>query len=136
MKESPAIKILKNKKLSSTKFRIQLVELLLQHNRTVSFKEISQEFKDADRITIYRNLKKLSLKGVIHSTVFNQEEYFALCSHQCCENEHIHDHVHFKCLKCNEVSCVDLLQKINVQLHAHHIQTVHMNVQGICQHCL
>ncbi len=89
-----------------------------------------------DRVTLYRTIEKLKEKGIIH-TAFqsNNEIYYAICGMDCSSENHIDNHIHFKCLKCETVTCEDVLNSLNISLPKHEIHNISVNVKGICEVC-
>ncbi len=71
-----------------------------------------------DRVTIYRTLKTFLEKGIIHKVLDDEGLRYALCSHQCSEEKHQHDHIHFKCNECGKTNCLENLHIPNVALPA------------------
>ncbi|MDR1782933.1 MAG: transcriptional repressor [Dysgonamonadaceae bacterium] len=60
-----------------------------------------------DRVTIYRILNGFCDDGKLHKIVAdNGKTYFALC-HRCSEDHHNDNHLHFKCLDCGKITCID-----------------------------
>ena len=81
-------------------------------------------------------LTKLKEKGIIHTAYqSNNEVYYAICGMDCSTDNHSHNHVHFKCLKCKTVTCEDLLNSLKISLPKHEIHNVAVNVNGICEIC-
>lgn len=67
-----------------------------------------------DRVTIYRVLDRLVEEGLVHKIVnVNGVVNYAACSTCSHENEttdkhqHAHQHVHFSCRICNELTCLE-----------------------------
>ena len=88
-----------------------------------------------NRVTIYRILDKLQEKGTIHKVMdLNGIAKFAHCG-SCEEEKHQHDHVHFSCIKCNHVSCLeDTEPKIKLPL-GYSIEQVNYTISGTCPDC-
>lgn len=62
-----------------------------------------------NRATIYRVLNRFCEDGRVHRIVGDDgKQYFALCL-DCGgpEEEHSHNHFHFKCVACGKVECLD-----------------------------
>lgn len=127
---------LKAHKLRVTKFRTQLLAIFHQANASVSNEHIEKELGDFDRITLYRTLKSFEQKGVIHKINFGTEQKWALCPDQCSEHEghHQHEHIHFRCVKCEEILCIPTeIQKISIPNFK--IQSTEINASGVCANC-
>ena len=102
--------ILEHHALRKTNCRAQVLEIFLQHpqiglSENFVEAEVSGEF---DRATIYRTLNTFLEKGVLHKIYDeNNSLKYALCSHECSDGDHNHDHIHFKCVDCGTTSCMD-----------------------------
>ena len=87
-----------------------------------------------NRATIYRTLKRLQEDGLVHRVVGTDGvQYYALCD-QCEENDHRHAHVHFQCLTCARVECLD--QELSVKLPEGYREVEwQATVTGVCRNC-
>ena len=54
----------------------------------------------------------------------------------CSSENHVHNHIHFKCSKCQTVTCEDLLNSLKISLPKHEIHNISVNVKGLCEVCL
>lgn len=62
---------------------------------------------EVNRATIYRILNRFCEDGLIHRIVADDgKQYFAVCQ-SCKADDHKHDHLHFRCLNCDKVECLD-----------------------------
>ncbi|MDC3134120.1 transcriptional repressor [Bacteroidota bacterium] len=135
--ESNNIKeILKKRNLKATSNRLNLLTKMQNNGSAMSYSNIQNTMQPIDRVTLYRTIEKLKEKGIIH-TAFqsNNETYYAICGLDCSTESHKHDHIHFKCLKCETVTCEDLLNSLNISLPKHEIHNVSVNIKGICEVC-
>lgn len=90
-----------------------------------------------DRVTIYRTLKTFLEKGIIHKVLDDEGLRYALCSHQCSEEKHQHDHIHFKCNECGKTNCLENLHIPNVALpDGYQPESFNLLIQGKCPECL
>ena len=89
-----------------------------------------------DRVTLYRTIEKLKEKGIIH-TAFqsNNEIYYAICGMDCSSENHIHNHIHFKCDDCHTITCENIEQEIYLSIPNFKINSVSINVNGKCKDC-
>ena len=127
---------LKTYKLRVTKFRIQLLEIFHHSTASLSNEQIEQALGAFDRITLYRTLKSFEQKGIIHKINFGIEQKWALCPDQCSTHEghHQHEHIHFRCLKCEEILCIPTeIQQLSIPNFK--IETTEINASGICANC-
>lgn len=92
--------------------------------------------ENIDRATIYRVLNRLNEDGKVHKIVGDDnKQYFALCS-KCNQNKkaHSHDHVHFRCLECTRVECLD--GSINSFIPQGYVAKIHnLVISGLCKEC-
>lgn len=100
-----------------------------------SHEMLERELGDSiNRATIYRTLKRLQEDGEVHRVVGSDGvQYYALCQ-QCTEDNHQHAHVHFQCLTCARVECLD--QELQVKLpQGYRAVEWQATVTGICREC-
>ncbi|MCH2022905.1 MAG: transcriptional repressor [Saprospiraceae bacterium] len=135
--ETKINQLLKKRKLKKTDARVELLELLMNYQTAIPFSIIQKELSSTDRITLYRTLKTLLNKGVIHKALYNEKDtYYALCGNSCSNISHAHNHIHFKCNKCMQVSCQDLEKEIYVSIEGFKIDQINITASGICQQCI
>jgi Fur family transcriptional regulator, ferric uptake regulator len=90
-----------------------------------------------DRITVYRTIKTFLEKGLIHKILDDQGILkYALCKENCAEGVHHHEHLHFKCTKCLQTSCLPNSHIPKLELPAGYVKTeINILVQGQCPKC-
>jgi len=94
---------LKSKGIKSTSIRTRLLEILDSSNYPVSYREIDASIgNDFDRVTLYRNLKFLSDKKIIHKIDVNETN----TSYNITKEGKFIDHPHFYCQQCEKVICL------------------------------
>lgn len=136
MKIDAIKEILKKRNLKATSNRLNLLMKLQNNGSAMSYSNIQNTMQPIDRVTLYRTIEKLKEKGIIHTAYqSNNEVYYAICGMDCSTDNHSHNHVHFKCLKCKTVTCEDLLKSLKISLPKHEIHNVAVNVNGICEIC-
>lgn len=130
--------LLKNHSLRLTQSRGDVISVFLDKNVAVSHGDIETEIDGKyDRVTIYRTLKSFIDKGLIHKVLDDAgATRYALCHDNCSEVEHKHNHIHFKCQKCDETTCLELVDIPDVRLPAGY-QAIESNylISGICKKC-
>jgi len=121
----------KIKNLKKTKLAIAL---LLIENGIMSAKELQNILK-VDKATIYRNLKNLSLKGIIRETKNSEGAgYYEI-------NCNIHNpiHPHFECKICKKIYCLSPLKTEDVTNLSNYtnfeIEKIDIKIKGICDEC-
>ena len=128
--------MLKKRNLKATSNRLSLLTKMQNNGSAMSYSNIRSTMQPIDRVTLYRTIEKLKEKGIIH-TAFqsNNEIYYAICGMDCSSENHNHNHIHFKCSKCETVTCEDVLNSLNISLPKHEIHNISVNVKGICEVC-
>lgn len=130
-------KVLKEFKLRSTPTRQDVLTLFLTKTHALSHGDIEREVSDDyDRVTVYRTLKTFLDKGLIHKVLDDEGSLkYALCKDVCTSTKHHHDHVHFKCTKCSQTSCLEV-QIPPVKLpKGFTTKAMNVLIQGICAEC-
>ncbi len=128
-------KVLKAHKLRVTAGRIDILEFFHRQNRTLSFKDLEDEFKDSDRVTLYRTLSAFTDKGVLHKIPDDSGfATYGLCHDACDSEDHNHDHMHFKCNECGTIECLE--QNIpTVKIPGYKVTEANLILKGICKTC-
>ncbi len=129
-------KLLNNRELRATTPRLNLLNKMQEYKTAMPYSAIQESLKSLDRVTLYRTLESLKEKGIIHKAYQERNEvYYAICGHQCHENQHNHDHIHFKCERCNSVTCQKTNMELNISLPDHKINKISIHLEGICNLC-
>lgn len=129
--------LLHNRGLKATSSRLKLLHALNAYDSAMPYAAIQEVMADIDRVTLYRTLESLKEQGIIHKAFQeNNETYYAICDKKCDTTHHHHDHVHFRCEKCQVVTCEEPVDDIQVLLPNLEIHKVSIHVEGICQTCL
>ncbi len=138
MKNDASIKeYLRQRSLKATPIRVELIKLMSYANAAVPYSEIQTNLKSFDRVTLYRTINSLIKSGIVHkASTSGDETYYALCSQACSMQCHNHEHIHFICQRCQEVSCIHVEQSIKISLPDYQIEEVSVEVSGICKKCL
>jgi Fur family transcriptional regulator, ferric uptake regulator len=134
---SVSARLLKDYRLRSTPTRQEILQLFLKKEFALSFGDIEKEIPQAsDRVTVYRTLKTFLDKGLIHKVLDDQGSLkYALCNEACSARAHHHDHVHFKCVRCGQTSCLSInIPPIKLP-RGYKIQEQNLLIQGICENC-
>ncbi|MBD79051.1 MAG: Fur family transcriptional regulator [Crocinitomicaceae bacterium] len=136
MKENVELtEILRRRNLKATSKRVNVLSVITEYNKAVPYSEIQNSLKDFDRVTLYRTLNTFIEYGIIHKALVNENEtFYAMCS-DCDVHHHHHKHVHFKCTKCDEVSCVQANHKMVLTIPGYVVESFEVEATGICQSC-
>jgi Fur family transcriptional regulator, ferric uptake regulator len=129
---------LRNHHLRSTACRENVLETFQNREAALSHGDLEGALKNKhfDRVTIYRTLKTFLEKGIIHKVLDDEGMRYALCRERCTEDNHNHDHVHFKCTDCGQTSCLEKLHIPAVKLPSgYRAQEVNLLIQGLCAEC-
>lgn len=88
-----------------------------------------------DRATIYRILNRFCDDGMVHRIIADDgKQYFALCEDCEHQEEHSHNHFHFRCLTCARVEC--LSNEVSVNLPAgYRAENFNGVISGVCSRC-
>ncbi|MEQ8424008.1 MAG: Fur family transcriptional regulator [Cyclobacteriaceae bacterium] len=130
--------ILKESNLRSTSSRAKILGLFLNNPHALSYSDIEREVSASfDRVTVYRTLKSFLDKGIIHKILDDTGGLkYGLCSDLCSNASHQHDHVHFKCTRCGQTSCLDQVETPDIDLPGgYSIDEVNLLIQGTCPKC-
>ena len=130
--------ILKNHDLRVTEARKKVVEHFSIRNRAMSHAELEEYFGDQlDRVTIYRTLTAFLDKGILHKIPNDSgAAMYALCHDSCTSEQHLDDHVHFKCIRCGNLNCLHDLAIPSMELPANYeVKRAVLVYEGICGNC-
>lgn len=126
-----------SKQINPTANRILVLDFMLNQLSAIRLTDIEKGLAPADRITIYRTLKKFEAHGLIHSiddgTVAPK---YAMCVEDCDIIGHHDLHVHFRCNICKETICLPDTTLPSISLPKG-FQSEEMNliITGICENC-
>ncbi len=128
---------LHTRNLKVTNNRIEVLNAIEEYDKAIPYSKIQKQVDSIDRVTLYRTLNSLIESGLIHKvSVENDETFYAICSQQCTTKEHNHQHVHFKCTICNEVSCVQSNSIETLNLPGYKIESFEIQAKGVCYSCV
>ncbi len=132
-----ASQILRNHKLKSTATRTKVLSLLLENDHALSHADLESDLElDCDRVTLYRTLKAFQEKGLVHKVLDdNGIAKYAPCT-DCSDEQHTHEHVHFKCEVCGNTMCIDDVKIPTVSLPEGYLaREQNLLITGICNIC-
>ena len=129
--------LLKAKNLSETDFRKEVLTIFSSHKNAVKLSQIENELKEYNRVTLYRTIKTFIKKGLIHEiSISGEESNYALCKDDGCDiDNHQHQHIHFKCDKCEAISCVEVDVFPSVSVPGYQINQLEIQASGVCTSC-
>lgn len=138
MSDTVFVNSLRKRGLKATPTRLAVLEMVGKNQNAISLSEIQNELQDFDRVTLYRTLQALTEKGIIHKALEDQTgSYYAMCNEECSTHHHHHEqHVHFKCIKCGEVFCLEISAPVSLKLPGYQVDDFELKASGICENCL
>lgn len=125
--------------LRHTDSRVAVLEIFQKYTFALSHSDLEENLAGRfDRVTLYRTLKTFLEKGIIHKVLDDEgTPKYALCSHQCDDHVHHHNHVHFKCETCGHTQCLDDVIIPAVSLpKGFEAKEFNLLIQGSCDTCL
>ncbi|CAN5455546.1 Fur family transcriptional regulator [soil metagenome] len=130
--------LLKEFDLRTTTCRSEILSIFLNRDFALSHADIEHKISEShDRVTVYRTLKTFLDKGLIHKVLDDGgSSKYALCRESCTSEDHNHEHVHFKCIRCGITNCLENVEVPRFSLPSGYkaIET-NLLVQGICKDC-
>ncbi|PZX49923.1 Fur family transcriptional regulator [Algoriphagus chordae] len=133
---SSPLSILQSHKLRITDCRQEIIREFLDKQVALAHSDLEEALDSQfDRVTIYRTLKTFVDKDVVHKVLDDSgATKYALCSHE--EEEHNHEHVHFKCEVCGETTCLESITLPSIKLpKGFKKKEMSLLVQGVCNKC-
>ncbi|AEL25382.1 Fur family transcriptional regulator [Cyclobacterium marinum] len=130
--------ILKDNKLRVTSCRREVLNTFLVRKIALSHADLEDALKDNfDRVTIYRTLKTFLENDLVHKVLDDTgAAKYALCNHGTDEAHHDHEHVHFKCEKCGNTSCLEDISLPKISLpKGYNPKEMSLLIQGTCNKC-
>jgi len=131
-------KLLHEFRLSQTNIRTEILDILNDSKLALSMNEIKAQLKsNYNRVTLYRNLKVLTEKGILHQIyIARQDSKYVLPGKTDETGETNLEHLHFKCLICKEVKCLtDQHPEPVILPEGYEKIEVNFVVYGICRTC-
>jgi Fe2+ or Zn2+ uptake regulation protein len=92
----------------NTNTKQMVMNVLFGSSSALSHEDIERQLsKKMNRVSIYRILQRFCDEGKVHK-IFgeNGKTYYALCN-SCSSEQHNDNHLHFRCTKCETISCLD-----------------------------
>ncbi|ASB48838.1 Fur family transcriptional regulator [Alkalitalea saponilacus] len=128
--------ILRNNKLNVTEIRQQILDILLQPAMALTQKEmeelLTQRMNSVDRVTLYRNIKTLMQKKLIHQIIVGTNSV----KYKLAGNHKTGNHPHFQCELCNRLVCMPHLQVQSEHLPEGFVmKSSSLIIEGVCASC-
>lgn len=125
-----------DKQKRNTKTKEMVMDVFTNASSALCYDELEQQLAgQLNRVTIYRILQSFCNDGKVHKIPDRDGKvYYALC--QDCEAGHHHDnHLHFRCVKCESIICIDKPVNIPGLPRGYRVQDVSCFVSGYCPNC-
>lgn len=130
------VSLLRARNLKVTPTRTRFLKAIHSYGSAMPFTEIQLMFQDTDRVTLYRTIEKLLEKGIIHKAYSEERDtHYALCGGSCTDSSHSHNHIHFECVTCSQITCEELVKPVEITIPNADILEIHVAVKGICERC-
>ncbi|MDR2410455.1 MAG: transcriptional repressor [Bacteroidales bacterium] len=126
-----------NRKTRKTKTKEMVMNTLSESNSALCHEDIDKKLSGkVDRVTIYRILQGFCNEGKVHKIQGdNGKTYYALCD--CCSaGNHQDNHVHFRCIGCETVSCINETVAKPELPKGYSISGFSLLIFGYCPNCL
>jgi len=130
--------LLKDHSLRLTQGRADILGYFLNKNVAIFHGDIENQMDGKyDRVTIYRTLKSFLENGLIHKVLDDKgAARYALSTHAHSGEHKHHNHVHFKCSKCDQTTCLDDVLIPEVVLpEGFQVAESNFLMTGICDKC-
>jgi len=128
--------LLTTRKITPTAMRILVLDLLSHSKVAMNLNDFDIALDTADRITIYRTLKKFEEAKLVHTIEDGTGAIkYALCEINClCTTEYTH--AHFHCSNCNQTFCLRNIRLPEVILPKNFkAEQSSLILKGICDNC-
>ncbi len=127
------------KQTRNTIAKTEILNVLNHSSVALSHSEIQAELNGlCDRVTIYRVLERLISEDEIHKVVnLDGTVKYAACHSCSSEKKHIHthNHAHFSCEKCKEVTCLEDIEPNFKIPKEYQVNEMNFTLSGICPNC-
>ena len=133
-----ALYVLKERDLRVTAIRTEMVNLFLEHPYALSQPDMERLIGESfDRVTIYRTLTSFLEKGLIHKVLDDTGvAKYALCHSHHEMHAHTDEHIHFKCQRCGNTSCLEDMPFPHFNAPVGYVFTeTSILINGICPLC-
>lgn len=138
MKNEALHNVLREADLKVTSTRMTLLKIFFDHDCALSYHDLEEKTNQSlDKVTVYRALKSFEEKGIVHQVLdYSGSVKYALCSTDCDSDHHHDQHLHFKCVQCDNTYCID---EVTISIpdlpKGYMVQNYDLLVKGICANC-
>lgn len=123
--------------LKKTGPRLKVLSMMSSKNTATSQPDLESMMHDVDRVTLYRILNVFEEKGIIHKVFdLNGTANYAICTSNCQEHHHHDEHLHFNCVLCKNVYCLNELNLPEFNLPTgFKVDGFTLYATGLCPEC-
>jgi Fe2+ or Zn2+ uptake regulation protein len=125
------------KQKRNTKTKQMIMGILCDSTSALCYDDFEKQIQGKmDKATVYRILQGFANEGKVHKiSGENGKTYYALC-HHCSNEKHNDDHWHFRCIRCETISCIDVPVPVSPLPLGYEMLSVSCTVSGYCPDCL
>ena len=123
----------------NTTSKTAILDLIKRSPSALSHVEIQKILNGiCDRVTIYRVLDRLIADDLIHKIATPDGTLkYAACRHLHCKTKpDMHQHIHFSCEKCLQVTCIDDANPVFELPKNYFVKDVNFTISGLCPDCI
>jgi Fe2+ or Zn2+ uptake regulation protein len=126
-----------DKQKRNTKTKQSVMNVLLNSCSALCCEDFEKQLSGKiDRATVYRILQGFCDEGKVHKiSGDNGKTYYALCLN-CQAEKHNDNHLHFRCIKCETILCIDKPVTIPSLPSGYKMTDIQCLVLGHCPNCL
>jgi Fe2+ or Zn2+ uptake regulation protein len=126
-----------DKQRRNTKTKQLIMKILSDSSTALCYEDFEKKLSGTmDKATIYRILQRFCDDGMVHKiSGENGRTYYALCQH-CSAESHSDNHLHFHCLKCETILCIDKPIEIPLLPSGYKMLDISCVISGYCPNCL
>ncbi|MDR2286810.1 MAG: transcriptional repressor [Prevotellaceae bacterium] len=126
-----------DKQRRNTKTKQLIMTILSDSLSALCYEDFEQKLSGImDKATVYRILQSFCDDGKVHKiSGENGKTYYALC-HHCEAGHHSDNHIHFRCIRCRVIMCIDEQFVIPSLPSGYRMTDIHCLVSGHCPNCL
>lgn len=121
----------------NTKTKQLVLDVMSRSSSAMCYDDFVENLQERmDKATIYRILQGFCDDGVVHKIAGeNGKTFYALC-HHCSNEKHNDNHLHFRCVSCETILCLNEPVIIAPLPSGYKMLDVSCVVSGYCPSCL
>jgi Fe2+ or Zn2+ uptake regulation protein len=120
----------------NTKTKELVMDVLLNSPSALCYDDLEQQLAgQVNRVSIYRILQGFCDDGKVHKVPdVNGKVYYAPCR-DCEAGHHSDNHLHFRCVKCERICCIEKPVAIPGLPRGYRVREVSCLISGYCPNC-